>query len=100
VTADDHSELSKELMKDDVCTQEEWDSPHGIIMEMPKGLRLHFYFDDDIDLMFFGFPPDAMPTFERLYPHLAAVMKVGYKTKKAAMAAAKDAMEKERQGLK
>ena len=32
--------------------------------------------------------------------HLYAVMKVPYKTKKAALAAAKEAMAKERQGLK
>ena len=67
---------------------------------MPKGFRLHFEFTDEADLEFHGFPPDAMPTIERLFPHLAAVMKVAYKTKKAAMAAAKEAMEKERQGLK
>ena len=41
-----------------------------------------------------------MPTIERLFPHLTAVMKVGHKTKKAAMKAAKEAMEQERQGLK
>jgi len=37
---------------------------------------------------------------QRLFPHLYAVMKVPYKTKKAALAAAKEAMTKERQGLK
>ena len=99
--ADDIKELSHELMKDEVCTEAEMDSPHGMIIEMPKGFRLHFEISDEVDLQFVqGFPQDAMPTIERLYPHLAAVMKVGYKTKKAAIAAAKEAMEKERQGLK
>jgi hypothetical protein len=100
VTADDIKELSRAMLKDNVCSQEEWDSPDGMVIEMPKGFRLHFEFSDEADLLFHGFPPDAMPTLERLYPHLAAVMQVGHKTKKAAMAATKEAMAKERQGLK
>ena len=99
--ADDIKELSHELMKDEVCTDEEMDSPHGMIIEMPKGFRLHFEFDDEVDLVFVhGLSLDARPTVERLFPHLAAAMKVGHKTKKAAMTAAKEAMAKERQGLK
>ena len=94
-----------------------------------KGFHLHFEFTDEVDLLFRELPRDAMPlgssmikpcglshslltcsrsvqtssfanTIERLFPHLAAVMKVGHKTKKAAMAAAKEAMQKEREGLK
>ena len=104
-TADDVKDLSEELAKDEVCTKKEWerrefDSPHGRIIELPKGFRLHFEFTDEVDLLFHELPSDAMPTIERLFPHLAAVMKVGHKTKKAALAAAKEAMEKERQGLK
>jgi hypothetical protein len=99
-TADDIKELSQELAKDEVCSEREWDSPHGLNIELPKGFRLHFEFTDEVDLLFHELPPDAMPTIERLFPHLAAVMNVGHKTKKAAMAAAKEAMEKERQGLK
>jgi hypothetical protein len=101
VTAENDNELRQELMKEGVCLEnDEWDSPDGLIIEMPKGFRLHFYFNDEADLMFFGFPQDAMPTVERLYPHLAAAFKVPYKTKRAALAAAKEAVEKERQGLK
>lgn len=53
-----------------------------------------------MDLLFHELSPDAVPTIERPLPHLAAVRKVGHKTKKAALATAKAAMEKERQGLK
>ena len=104
-TADDIKDLCLELAKDEVCKEreavnDEWDSPHGMIIELPKGFRLHFEFDDEADLVFHPFPSEAGPTLERLFPHLAAVMKVGHRTKKVAMAAAKEAMEKERQGLK
>jgi len=104
-TADDMKDLSLELAKDEVCTERErvkreWDSPHGLIMELPKGFRLHFEFNDEADLEFHPFPSEAGPTMQRLFPHLYAVMKVPYKTKKAALAAAKEAMAKERQGLK
>ena len=50
--ADDIKELSHELMKDEVCTEEEMDSPHGMIIEMPKGFRLHFEISDEVDLQF------------------------------------------------
>jgi hypothetical protein len=104
-TADDMKDLSLELAKDEVCTEREkvkseWDSPHGLIIELPKGFHLHFEFTDEVDLLFHELPRDAMPTIERLFPHLAQVMKVGHTTKKAARAAAKEAMVKERQGLK
>jgi hypothetical protein len=104
-TADDMKELSLELAKDEVCTERqvetgEWDSDHGLIMELPKGFRLHFEFTEEADVEFHPLPSEAGPTLERMFPHLYAVMKVGYKTKKAAMAAAKEAMAKERQGLK
>ena len=98
--ADDIKDLIQEFMKDNAFEGEEWDSPHGLIIEMPKGFRLHFAFDDDGTMHFAGFPKDAMPTVERLYPHFAAAMKVGYKTEQAADAAARAAMAKERQGLK
>jgi hypothetical protein len=98
--ADDLKDLTQELIKDDAEEAGEWDSADGLIIEMPKGFRLHFAFDDDATMHFAGFPKDAMPTVERLYPHLAAAMQVRYKTKRAALAAAKEAMDKECQGLK
>ena len=86
-TADDIKDLSLELAKDEVCTEKEWDnrewdSPHGMIIEMPKGFRVHLKFTDDVDLLVHPLSRDATPTLERLYPHLTAVMKVSYKTKK------------------
>ena len=98
--ADDIKDLIQEFMKDNAFEGEEWDSPHGMIIEMPKGFRLHFVFDDDGTMHFAGFPKDAMSIVERLYPHFAAAMKVGYKTEKAADAAATEARDKERQGRK
>jgi hypothetical protein len=87
--ADDIKELSHEILKDDVCSEEEWDTPDGMVIEMPKGCRMHFSFDDEATLHFHGFPKDALSTVERLYPHVTAAMKVPYKTKKAALRAAK-----------
>ena len=100
IAVENESDAPAALLKDDVCTQEEWDSPDGMVIEMPPGFRLHFHFNDEADLVFHGFNADAMPTLDRLYPHLSAAMKVRYKTKKGALAAAKEAVEKERQGLK
>ena len=46
------------------------------------------------------FPSERGRRSQRLFPHLAAVMKVPTRPRRPAMAAAKEAMEKERQGLK
>ena len=98
--ADDTDQLFQELLKDDVSTEEAWESPHGMVIEVPKGFRLHFPFSDHVELIMHSDSDDSIPTFECWYPHITAAMKVGYKTRKAAMAAAKEAVEKERQGLK
>ena len=45
--ADDIKDLTQELLKDNAFEAGEWDSEHGLIIEMPKGFRLHFVFDDD-----------------------------------------------------
>ena len=100
VSAEDEQSIIKQLTKDDVGNVEENDSPHGMVIDVPAGFTIHLDLTDDADFEFRGFAADSMPTFERFYPHIAAVMKVGYKTKKAVMAAAKEAVEKERQGLK
>lgn len=44
VTADNIREPPQELAKDGICSNGEWDSPHGMIIELPKGFRLHFEF--------------------------------------------------------
>src|SRR5687767_2278579 len=96
VTADDQQDLFKQLMNDDVCTFEEVDSPHGLIIDIQRGFNIHFRLTDEGEFEFDGLREVAMPTLERLYPHFMAASKIGYKTKKAAIAAAKAAVAKER----
>ena len=100
VTAEDEKDMAHQLMKEQVCTDEEMDSPHGLVIDMPKGFNFHFRLNDQAEFEFQKFTEEGMPTVERLYPHLAVVYRTGYKTKKAAIAAAKEAVAKEREGLK
>ena len=97
VTAEDKDDLNKQLLGDEVCTFEEMDSPDGLIIEIPRGFRIHLHLNELAEFEFYGFRRDAMPTLERLYPHLAAAMKVNCKTKKAADTAARAAAAKERE---
>jgi hypothetical protein len=83
-----------------VQSREENDSPHGLVIDLPRGFSIHLNLTDEADFEFRGFCDGSMPTFERLYPHIATVTKVGCKTKKAAMKAAKEAVAKEREGFK
>lgn len=83
VNAESEDEALTELSQDRVCTLEELEGGAPIIMEMPKGFRVHVYLDDAGDFRFCGWTLDAMPTIRRLFPTLTALYEVGFKTKRA-----------------
>jgi hypothetical protein len=86
------------LIEERTCSVEEADSPHGVIIDVPRGFCIHLFLRDDGGFDFRGFTADSAPIIERLYPQLAAAAKGDYKTKKAGWAAVKEAVKKECKG--
>ena len=99
VAAENEQDAPKELVKEPQCTLEE-SAAEGIVIELPKGFRLHFELTDTGEFAFQGFPQDALPTLGRLYPHLAALFNTPFNTAEEADAAAAKAVALERRGLK
>jgi hypothetical protein len=96
VAVEDESQLATELAADAPCSPEEVDSPRGVVLELPRGFRAHFCLADNGAFEFTGWPQDAIPTLERLYPHLSAVGSQEFKTRKAFREAVERAVRRER----
>ena len=74
--AEDKKDLSLELLKGRCRQCGGEGQPTRMVIEVPDGLHDALRVQRRSGFEFHGFPADAMPTIERLYPHIAAVMKV------------------------
>jgi hypothetical protein len=92
VAAENEEEVVKQLTADGISSMEDAfraDAKPGIIIPLPKEMRVHLHFTEDFGFEFHGWPAEATPTLRTLFPHLMAATEVPHKTKKAAVAAAK-----------
>lgn len=96
LAGDSQEEVVEALSYSGVCSVEEAvgeNAKPGIIMPLPKGLRIHLHLTDGGGFEFRGFPDEAIETLRTLYPHLIALTEQPFKTKKAALAAAKKVVD-------